>query len=337
MAALRVGGALAIFILFLMILMAAIAQQSVLAQLSQRDVSLGYSSAYVLTSELSDRKRQLPQLFAAERTLNDQLENRQTALREREEDYHTAWGEFLPILVRAQATAGCSIAVEDRRLDEYDVRRAAWYQVEQCARENALPPSLTAQFRALGAGRNSFPVSYRRALAANMDVKAVEGRLEIKRRKLVAAQTLSEEEQAVVRAFDEISLLKSSWLLGSSFIVGFPPSLVQLLLSAASGAFGALLVTLVLIVYPKNPMTLINATGYGPRMLLGALIAVCVYVILLAGTAVLGASSGFDAAGANYMTFCAVSILAGMFSDRAADWLSDRANTFFAKPAGETA
>lgn len=31
------------------------------------------------------------------------------------------------------------------------------------------------------------------------------------------------------------------------------------------------------------------------------------------------------------MTFCAVGVLAGMFSDRAAFWLSDRADMFFSR------
>jgi hypothetical protein len=37
---------------------------------------------------------------------------------------------------------------------------------------------------------------------------------------------------------------------------------------------------------------------------------------------------------ANSMAFCAIAILAGMFSDRVAAWLSARADSFFSAGAG---
>jgi hypothetical protein len=105
---------------------------------------------------------------------------------------------------------------------------------------------------------------------------------------------------------------------------------VQLLLAFASGLFGALLITLVLVVYPKNDLTLSSGEGgYGARILLGGLISICVFVVLGGGTAVLGTSGAFAEGEANFLAFCAIGILAGMFSDRVANWLSARAETFF--------
>lgn len=57
----------------------------------------------------------------------------------------------------------------------------------------------------------------------------------------------------------------------------------------------------------------------------------CVYVVLSGGAAILGTAGTLGDAPANVMTFCAVGVLAGMFSDRVAFWLSDRADVFFSR------
>ena len=54
-------------------------------------------------------------------------------------------------------------------------------------------------------------------------------------------------------------------------------------------------------------------------------------VVLGGGTAVLGTSGGFGDGEANFLAFCAIGILAGMFSDRVAQWLSGRADAFFSR------
>jgi hypothetical protein len=111
-------------------------------------------------------------------------------------------------------------------------------------------------------------------------------------------------------------------------LTALPPSVTQILLAFVSGMFGALLVTLILIVYPNFQLTRVQES-YGPRILLGGLIALCVFVVLGGGTAVLGTASAFANGEANFLAFCAICILSGMFSDRAAAWLSERAATFF--------
>jgi hypothetical protein len=105
--------------------------------------------------------------------------------------------------------------------------------------------------------------------------------------------------------------------------------MLQILLTFVSGLFGAVLITFVLLVYPNGTLKLAHTTETWTRILLGGMIALCVYIVLLGGTAILGTNTGIIAAGTNYMAFCGIGILAGMFSDRVAGWLSDRADTFF--------
>jgi hypothetical protein len=326
----RVAAGMLIFVLFLLVLMVSIAQQSIMSRMS----GTAYSSAYAIVREVEQRQAQLPSLAQSEAALNERVVRSQADLRGREADYHSAWGEFAPLLRRISQWSPCDIIFAEPALDSPGPRLDAWRQAAQCARDNRLPPSLAQQFRALAAMERSFPVAHRRALAAGADHDQAQERLAAVRQRIQAASTLGAEEREAVKAFHEIDALRRTGLPTGDLLVSLPPALVQLLLSGIAGAFGALLITLILIVYPGNSLQITSSAGYGPRVLLGALIAVGVYVILLAGTAVLGTGSEFDAAGANYMTFCAISILAGMFSDRVAHWLSGRANIFFGNDAG---
>ncbi|QAY78679.1 hypothetical protein [Sphingosinicella sp. BN140058] len=332
--AFRILAGVLIFYVFIVVLMAAISQQNVMIRLSAVDQAASYSSGWRRVGEIQADREERTALKGQQGPLADNLAKSQQALRAREEEYHSAWAQFLPLAQRADGIAACDVSLDDPRLDEYAPRLAVWRAVEQCVRDETLPQALRDQFATLAQEKISFPATYRRALAANDDVMTATKAMADLTAKLDGLK--SEPKDAdLEKSFQEVDALLGNWLLGGRTFVALPPALVQLILSAAAGAFGALLVTLVLIVYPKTNFTLVSRNKYAPRMLLGALIAVCVYVLLQAGTAVLGTGSGFEVAKANYMTFCAVSILAGMFSDRAAAWLSARAIIFF--PADATA
>jgi hypothetical protein len=130
-------------------------------------------------------------------------------------------------------------------------------------------------------------------------------------------------------AFEELNVIREGWMLAGRYLIDIPPALLQLPLAFASGCFGALLVSLILIVYPNARIGEAKDRHAIRRTVLGGLIAICVYIVLLSGTAVLGTSRGLG--DGNHMTFSAIGILAGMFSDRVAAWLSDRANGFFGR------
>jgi hypothetical protein len=142
-------------------------------------------------------------------------------------------------------------------------------------------------------------------------------------------RALSPQQEKVSSTFSDMDvLLTGPGAVGRTLVI-FPPAMFQILLMCVSGLFGAVLITFILLVYPAKVVDITDTTATWARILLGGMIALCVYIVLLAGTAILGTNSELTAAGTNYMAFCGIGILAGMFSDKVAGWLSDQAEAFF--------
>lgn len=137
---------------------------------------------------------------------------------------------------------------------------------------------------------------------------------------------INKQTEAAARSGDIIAILKvfedSQWPLAKQ-LVYVPPALTGIILATVSGLFGALLITLVLFVYPDNRYKFTRTKSYFGRILLGGLIALGVFVLMFSGVAVL---AGPNASGSaqNLIAYGGIGILAGMFSDQAAGWLSDR-------------
>lgn|GEM_PF-1298545 len=147
---------------------------------------------------------------------------------------------------------------------------------------------------------------------------------------------IDKQLEAAARSGDIIAVLKvfedSQWPLARQ-LVYVPPALTGIILASVSGLFGALLITLILFVYPDNRYKFTRTKSYYGRILLGGLIALGVFVLMFSGVAVL---AGPNASGSaqNLVAYGGIGILAGMFSDQAAGWLSDR-SVF--KPEGAAA
>ncbi|HYJ82602.1 MAG TPA: hypothetical protein VEW26_07165, partial [Allosphingosinicella sp.] len=164
------------------------------------------------------------------------------------------------------------------------------------------------------------------------DVDDIQDRLD-----LLQAQRndINKQTEAAARSGDIIAVLSvfedSQWPLAKQ-LVYVPPALTGIILATASGLFGALLITLILFVYPDNRYKFTRTKSYFGRILLGGLIALGVFVLMFSGVAVL---AGPNASGSaqNLIAYGGIGILAGMFSDQAAGWLSDR-SVF--KPEGAT-
>ena len=119
---------------------------------------------------------------------------------------------------------------------------------------------------------------------------------------------------------------------GLHWIFEIPPSIMPIFLTFVSGIFGSLLVNLILIVYPSNSVGLYHGQRFLQHVILGGLIATAVYIVIGAGASVLSLSDD-GASPDTYLTFSAIGIFAGMFSDRAAKWLSD--NVPFERKGGD--
>jgi lipid-A-disaccharide synthase-like uncharacterized protein len=126
--------------------------------------------------------------------------------------------------------------------------------------------------------------------------------------------------------FAVLSSLEFRWLPIN--LVAFPPFIIRVLLSFFSGTFGALLITMVFVVYPSKLRERVSPKLYYKRVFLGGLVALTVFIVLTGGASILGTSE-VSTDDANVMSFTAIGLLAGMFSDTVADWLSARAKTMF--------
>lgn len=115
-------------------------------------------------------------------------------------------------------------------------------------------------------------------------------------------------------------------IFGFPFLFSIPPSILPILLSFTSGLFGALLITLILIVYPNNNYSVSRHGDFFQHVFLGGIIAMAIFVVLGAGSSVLGFNNSGLGSPENFLSYAAIGIFSGMFSNRAADWLSNRAD-----------
>jgi hypothetical protein len=238
-----------------------------------------------------------------------------------------AWAHLQPVVSRAQRVDDCAGPANTtppgptQRVD-------VWNALLACRGSEQIPLKLRKQIDETINGPGNFQVPYDASRSAIADVNQTTATLE-RQKRIVAAKTEEIAKAAPLRsAFNELDALTNMWALGHGALVGLPPSLMQILLSFSAGLFGALLVTLVLVVYPNSA---VGASGASleARIFLGGLIALGVFIVLGGGAAILGSGAPFDESKANFMTFSAVGVLAGMFSDRVAAWMSKRADAFF--------
>lgn len=327
-------GALAIVLAFVSVLLTASAQQEVLKRLSAVDPGLDYSSAYVIKLQVDQAEQDARSAMASEQTANQNADKARVALTAASADLDAAWQSFAP-LVRAVARSGkCDVPIKAASAVTLDERGQTLSAIQDCLGEPALSPALAEQVDAAIKDSDGVLAHLNQVRSANGKLASADTRLAQAQQQAKTLTELDAKSRKIRDSFDATSKLRSSWFLGGDLLVDFPPTLLQIVLSFISGTFGALLLTLVLIVYPNTPFNMTIQGGYGARTLLGGLIALCVYVVLNGGSAVLGTTASVGGGGNNYMAFCAIGILAGMFSDRVAAWLSARANAFFEAGGG---
>lgn len=318
--------ALLLSYMFMVVLMTASAQQRVTAVLGDlKDAErIDYSSALARVKDAERSQAELLQILLRQKGLIDQEQLARAKLTDAEVAIDEAWNRFWPIGERIMKVEDCGPASKPDGA-------IAWNWVLACRKSVVLPERLKRELDEVVSTTPNFSqadrdlqAARRNAAAATTALKAVQDE---------AAQTAKavSEAQALRTAFGEMNVLRSSWLLAGGILAEFPPTMMQIILAAFAGAFGALIITLVLAVYPRTQFSFTSSGGYFARILLGGLISLCVYIILSGGTAILGTADPFNGAQANVMTFSAVGLLAGMFSDRVAHWLSDKADTFFAR------
>lgn len=140
-----------------------------------------------------------------------------------------------------------------------------------------------------------------------------------------AAGSVDGAAEGLRAAFQDYAFIQRVGLL--EWLVSAPPFLTQLLLVTVSGAFGAVLVLLIVLVYPDNEISLARGEGFFARIALGSIVAIAFYVILTSGVAVIQGDPGI-ASDANVMAFALVGLLAGAFANKVARWLTNHSDSF---------
>jgi hypothetical protein len=336
----RAAAAAFIAYLFVVVLVTASLQAAISGRLGALKQPLDYSTAYAMWRESGA----IEQAIAAKRDRMSQLATRRRhweRLRADANDRFLGLRSQLRLILRRVANSetceAARVAPPQTFAGEAAEAAAMLALLRQCAAGPAVAPSVKQEAaRFLDGASEPYLEAARGWLTADRNVSDVNSELEA-----VAGSIPDLEErwrglQSSRATFSDLGVLQRIWLKPAGVLAELPPPVVQIVLAFVSGLFGALLVTLVLIVYPKTEFDLTSDKArFGARILLGGLISLCVFVVLGGGTAVLGSGNGFAAGDANYLAFCAIGILAGMFSDRVADWLSERANNFFRRRAND--
>lgn len=321
----RVIGSILLAYSFIVVLMTAAAQSQVAARLSDLQPKLEYSSGYAALLSREEVARALADLRRERKKVAPAL----VSLQEEHDRIDSLyWEQSAPLqsLRRPALIEACNLSPGPNSLDA-----ATIFAMKQCVKNPAVSDGIKDELAGFLPSSDVLLQTIRDWQKADRALRAKTGELTAIDQQIKDLSQVAKSGADVRAAFSEIDILRNRAYLGGDVLVGVPPSITQILLSFFSGMFGALLLTLVLIVYPKTALDLTSPeSSYGARIMLGGLIAVCVFIVLGGGTAVLGTASAFAEGKANFMAFSAVSVLAGMFSDRVAHWLSERADTFFA-------
>ena len=326
----RIAGAALLAYAFILVLITASLQMSVTERLASFQPALDYNSGYSLWQESESNRKSLVTLRKEERGL---FENLAVAGR-KEANTLGKWNSAIaPILAldrRFSTIPGC-----DSRVKPGDLQFNAnvlLADLHTCVGLGDLNASQRQSALDILADDTSIRLIDQELTSATDNRTRAKDDHDRATQSIARLSKTTQARADAAMAFRELDSFTHSRLIGSGLLGDFPPAVMHILLAFVSGMFGALLVTLVLVVYPQNDLKLsTGGGGYAARIFLGGLISICIFVVLGGGTAVLGTSGGVGDGDANFLAFCSIGILAGMFSDRVAQWLSGRADAFFSR------
>jgi hypothetical protein len=321
----RLVGSAAIAVAFLVFLTVASAQHEAVQALSGAKTGLSYSVAKDVVSKAeADRTRQQSLKDKNEFLTNDthRRENMRFAL----DSDRFARLQDVDLIARSIMRSGqCDLLPANMQLPAV-TDLTVWKRVQLCAQQGNVAPNVVKPITDLNApNANPFTIQQRidrldRDVKENADTMAL-NKVEIDQ--LTASISSAD---AARNALQDVLILDRNFLVRALSLTSLPPRVLPIFLTFFAGLFGALLITLVLVVYPNNDLHLTSGhSSFWYRIGLGGLIAVAIYVVLGGGVAMIGSNDSVAIGDTNFMFFCAIGILAGMFSDRAAGFLSDSA------------
>ena len=329
-AASRIAGAALLAYAFILVLITASLQMSVTERLTNLQPALDYNSGYSLWQETVSNRKALAKLWKEEQELLGVIAVAERKERDVLEEWNSAIEPIIALQRRLDSIPGC----ESRfRPGNFEVNANTMIaDLRSCVDGGNLSVSQRQSALEIITKWASIRQVQRETTNAIAERMRVYDHYAQTKQSISRLSKSTQARADATMAFRELNSFTHGRLIGSGLLGDFPPAVMHILLAFVSGMFGALLVTLVLVVYPQNELKLsTGGGGYAARIFLGGLISICVFVVLGGGTAVLGTSGGFGDGDANFLAFCSIGILAGMFSDRVAQWLSGRADAFFSR------
>jgi hypothetical protein len=317
--------------LFLAVLIIANAQQHVVGSLAEGidGENLSYGQAMFRYRAAEAMRADLKQITDQQRKADAAADTERNQFVTLDNQYEPRWQEVQDLAVRLQGSA-CAFD------NDSNLRPIELYRIVADCDGPALKPQLNTQVQQMQARTPVFPTLVENWRTQKQVVDTKQALVDQLSKRIAAINTSLADPKVndVEQAFAETRALDGSWYLLYANVESFLPFIVQLWLALVSGMFGALLVALIIMVYPKNSEGFTRTEGFYARVIVGGLISICVYLVLGSGSAVLGSGGTMDVSSTNVMAFCAIGVLAGMFSDRVAFWLSQRAGSFFGKGGG---
>ena len=302
---------------FLLALLVASAQQQVMSQL---DPGMSYSVARKAVGDADQARRSLQAEQANREKLDDGKRMLEQKLTELDGQLYIS---MMTVDRVAESIAHSSLCAR-LNADGLPQGLPKWGAVYGCYRDGTVPASDKDDIAALVDPGSDPTKLTEQTNRVKFDLQSADLRMAASNARLQAAQDTIMKAAKASNALEIVTLLDESFV-GFFGITHIPPALMQILLCFLSGLFGALLITLVLLVYPNNDLSFARTNSFWNRILLGGLIAVGVFVIIAGGVGVLGSSEAVLSGQNNFLSFCAIGMLAGAFSDRFAKWLSDNA------------
>lgn len=321
--------ALTIALLFLSVLIISSIQQTVATAVSQSTLKTDWNTGLRIVREAQDRADSLASLKADRARQSAQARRLQTAAERLGSLFFELVGDALPVIVAVADSGECPAlraALDRPNSNAVD----HWRALQICYQGGNVPPRWRTSVASL-LQRPDTAISLRQRL------DRTELELRSRTSEIARLDTEINATQAAIPTgnnLDMLTYLLELPVIGTFGLVDIPPPMMQIILSFVSGLFGALVITLVVAVYPDNSASFSRSEHYYHRLFLGGLVSILIFVLLGGGLVVLGTSGGVFQGGGNYLSFCAIGIVAGMFSDRVALWVSEHLDTILARNPG---
>lgn len=317
--------------MFMYLLVLAMAQDQVLEKLSRESGFTNYRASLLDARKAKDTAELIDELAGQRQKLREEVARAESRAAMAELLYEREAGRLRPVFAVLGGARGCGItrepveAVDGVSEQEAEMRVA---RVDLAAARECF--DLDDKL-----GGNQRP-RYLAALATAKRLSDASVKADMERKVAVQQHGMLQQEinrhaadlkrlPPVRVHFTTLDPLEFPWL---PKFVNLPPFIVHVLLSFFAGTFGALLITMVFVVYPSKLRERVSARIYQKRVFLGGLVALTVFIVLTGGASIVGTDEASDT-GTNVMSFTAIGLLAGMFSDTVADWLSARAKKMF--------